>query len=242
MKYEDITEQYALYKRVELVRLELGSELMVHELISTRDGRILVPAFPEEANLFAVYGFLESEMVLVAEFSRIAQANKFVQQANGPVPEPDSTADSSNEDITEFYRAKGIVRLAEIKNEGHQLFIAELIKTPDGRILIPAMSQHGANLFAVFAATDEISIVASFASYEGAEKFLSTAKSEGWDVLRGRDILPGIRWLGQVMPRSAEIDFPWIQNEFDWMPTKIFWKRWRRPHQADDARLTDQPS
>ena len=106
------------------------------------------------------------------------------------------------QDITIKYRAKAFVDLASLY-KGSTLFIGELVRTPDGRVLIPKMDQQTANLFVIFAATDELTPVMEFEGFYAAEEFLLKARSEGWEVMRGRDILPGIggwRISGPVAP------------------------------------------
>src|SRR5688500_5466275 len=115
------------------------------------------------------------------------------------------------EDITAKYAAKRRMDLATAKRDGHQLFVAELIRTSDGHILIPRLGDQMANLFAVFAATDELSLVAEFSSYVDAEQLLAQTEAQGWDVMRGRDILPGIRWFAAFKPRAAASMFPWLE-------------------------------
>jgi len=122
------------------------------------------------------------------------------------------------QDITIKYRAKTFVDLASLSKGGQDLFIGELVRTPDGRIYIPKMDDGTANLFVIFAGTDELTPVKEFESFCEADEFLLKARSEGWAVVRGRDILPGIRWRAQFRARRASVDDAWVETEFpEWL-------------------------
>ena len=84
------------------------------------------------------------------------------------------------------------------------------------------MHHHGADLFAVFAATDKLELVAEFWRRSEAEKFLDNAQKEDWRVMQGHHVFANLKWLGRFAPDAARVAFPWIENAFPyWIATKL---------------------
>jgi len=122
------------------------------------------------------------------------------------------------QDITIKYRAKTFADLTSLIKGDQTLFIGELVQTQDRRILIPKMGQQTANLFVIFGATDELTPVKEFHSFYEAEEFLLEARADGWSVMRGRDILPGMKWLSQFRPHDTYSCDAWVRTEFpEWL-------------------------
>lgn len=125
------------------------------------------------------------------------------------------------EDITERYAAYARVDLATLDPKRWDcLIIGDLIRTPDGRILLPEVGPEEANLFAVYAGSPEKTvIVAELPSLTAAEQFLDSAEEQGWHIERWGDILPILAKIAQSQP--AWIDdpeggaslTPWLRND-----------------------------
>lgn len=223
--YHEITEFYASYPHIELGPVPLRGRLEIEKLFKDPDGRVFVPtALPEAPNLFAVLSCDDEHTAIVAEFATLVEAEQFLEAAAEGGHEVltehgkwkcNYTTMYDNEAITRKYASIPRVELAALKNDSHLLFIANLIKDWDGHIVIPEMGgRREANLFAVLAATAELTLVAEFWDYDEAKKFLDAAEAKGWTVNRTTDILAGVRWLSHFAPTSARCDFPWVQTEF----------------------------
>lgn len=127
---------------------------------------------------------------------------------------------SKYEDFTSAYREKPTTSLEGLKRGGY-LFVGELLKTDGGRVLIPMLGQGVANVFAVFLATDVLTLVGEFQSFKEADLFLDRAEAQGWEVVRSHPCFSGINWLAGEEPDLADIDFPWIRNEFPHWLTQV---------------------
>lgn len=80
MDYEDVTATYSAYRRARLEDLDraLLNPLVIGDLIRNPDGRILIPADPVEANLFALYAGVrdadDSLTYVIGECASLADA------------------------------------------------------------------------------------------------------------------------------------------------------------------------